>query len=174
MKRILKLAIHKVTNIRSFQEKKLTEFAKNKQGLGILEIGSGKKVDDRYEYSFIDFFSSTNKFQQSDFDESYGHKVVDVTRMVFSSEFDIILCMNVLEHVYDCRAAINNIHRALKKNGTAIITVPFIYPLHDEPGDYWRFTEHSMRKLLEKFSHIEISYNGKREFAYCYFIKATK
>jgi hypothetical protein len=40
--------------------------------------------------------------------------------------------------------------------------VPHLYPYHDEPGDFWRFTEHSLRRLLEPFESVEIRSRGPR------------
>lgn len=82
--------------------------------------------------------------------------------------------MNVLEHVFDFHKAIENTYRALKPNGIAIIFIPVFYPFHDEPADYWRFTEHSMRKLLQSFSQITIKYLGIRQYPFAYYIEAAK
>ena len=68
--------------------------------------------------------------------------------MDYKNEFDSIICMCVLEHIYDFHKAIKNMYKALKPNGNVIISIPLLYPLHDEPHDYWRFTEHSIRKLF--------------------------
>ena len=53
--------------------------------------------------------------------------------MNFIDEFDIILCMNVLEHVFDFKKAIDNIYKALKPGGTALIFVPGFYPYMMSP-----------------------------------------
>lgn len=38
--------------------------------------------------------------------------------------FDTVICLNVIEHVSDDRAALNNIKRALAANGRAVVLVP--------------------------------------------------
>lgn len=40
--------------------------------------------------------------------------------------YDCVTCFECLEHVNDLKSTISEIHRILKKNGTAIITVPYI------------------------------------------------
>lgn len=144
---------------------------KNKR---ILEVGSGKCINGLYQYSAKQFFDISNEFIQSDINPEFGHKILDVTKMRYKEEFDIILCMNVLEHVFDFHNAVKNIYMALKPDGVALIFVPVFYPLHDEPMNYWRFTEHSLRKLLEKFKDVEIRYSGLRRYPFAYFIKAIK
>ena len=140
----------------------------------ILELGSGPLVSGEYKYSYKYLFDDSNEFIQSDIVEEYGHMVVDVTNMNFEAEFDIIICTNVLEHVFDFQKAIFNIHRALKPSGVALIFVPGFYPLHDEPYDYWRFTEHSIRKLLNNFTQVVIKHYGLREYPFAYYIEAIK
>lgn len=174
-KKVARKVVHAFADSRRFYYKRLEQIAKGKKNLTILELGSGYKVRGRDYYSAKHLFDSSNQFIQSDINPDFGHKVIDVTSMNYSNEYDIILCLNVLEHVYDFNKAINNIHKALKENGTIIIAVPVFYPLHDEPYDYWRFTEHAIRKLLDKkFSGVTIEHTGKREFAYGYFVTATK
>ncbi len=38
----------------------------------------------------------------------------------------------------------------LKPGGKAILSVPHLVWLHNEPHDYWRFTGHGLRHLVEK------------------------
>ena len=139
-----------------------------------MELGSGLKKNGRYIYSAKHFFDDSNEFIQSDINPEFGHKIINVTKMNYENEFDIILCMNVLEHVYDFHKAIENLHRALKPGGTALIFVPVFYPFHDEPHDYWRFTEHSIRRLFNYFSGLEIKHSGIRQYPFAYYIEAKK
>jgi len=68
--------------------------------------------------------------------------------------FDCIICTQTLHVIFDFRAALANLHRALRSGGTLLLTVPGIspgcVPDRDYWGDWWRFTERSMRKLLEE------------------------
>ena len=173
-KDIFRDIIHPIFRIRRFNNRCIRDFAKGVRNKRILELGSGKKYKGRHDYSAKFFFDNSNEFIQSDIVQAYGHEIVDVTNMKYGDEFDVILCANVLEHVFDFRKAIENIHKALKPNGTAIIFVPAFYPLHDEPTDYWRFTEHSIRKLLQKFNKVRIKHKGIRQYPFAYCIEATK
>jgi hypothetical protein len=42
--------------------------------------------------------------------------------------------------------------------------MPFIYPLHDEPEDYWRLTEHNLRNLFSDFLIEDFQHTGLRQF----------
>lgn len=174
MKTVLRSLAHAVFRIRPYTNRSIARFAAGVRGKRILELGSGKAVAGEHEYSARRFFDASNDFIQSDIVEDYGHQIVDVTTMRFRSEFDVILCMCVLEHVYEHDVAITNIYEALKPSGTAIILVPGMYPLHDEPHDYWRFTEHSVRKLLSAFRQVRIHRRGPRAYPFAYYVEAEK
>lgn len=78
-------------------------------------------------------------------------KVEDVTHLSFrSGAFDAVIMLSVLEHVYEYQKAIAEVTRVLKPGGTLILGVPFFYPLHDLPNDYWRFSPNTLERLLEK------------------------
>ena len=70
-------------------------------------------------------------------------------RTVANGVYDSVICSEVLEHVPDPFRAVREIHRVLKQNGVAIITVPHVSRLHEEPHDYYRYTKYGLRNLLE-------------------------
>lgn len=140
----------------------------------ILELGSGRRDLGEDTYSVRLAFDESNVFIQSDVVPAYGHEIIDATTMEYEEEFDVILCLNVLEHVYDFDTAISRIHRALKPGGRVAIVVPVFYPYHDEPHDYWRFTEHALRRMLEPFTSLELRHRGLRQAPFAYFAVATK
>lgn len=74
-------------------------------------------------------------------------------------EFDSIITLNTLEHVYDTTAVIYEINRVLKPGGKLIITVPWLFRIHASPEDFSRHTPEWWAKTLEKlgFSKCEIT-----------------
>jgi SAM-dependent methyltransferase len=52
--------------------------------------------------------------------------------------FDLIICMNVLEHIYNPIHALDNMFYLLERNGHLVIISPVIWDLHDYPHDYCR------------------------------------
>jgi SAM-dependent methyltransferase len=73
-------------------------------------------------------------------------------------EFDCALCTAVLEHLEEPEMAIRECYRVLKEGRTAIYSVPFIWHLHEEPRDFYRFSKYGLKYLFEKvgFEIIEI------------------
>ncbi|MHC4920710.1 MAG: polysaccharide deacetylase family protein [Planctomycetota bacterium] len=81
--------------------------------------------------------------------------------------FDCIILTQTLNVVYDPRQAIVNAVEALVPGGTLLITVPGISQISrydmDRWGDYWRFTDRSLRRLLAESvprESIEITAHG--------------
>lgn len=66
------------------------------------------------------------------------------------ASFDVVLCTQVLEHVENVELAGAEIARLLRPGGCALITVPFLYPTHEAPYDFQRFTHFGLRGLVRR------------------------
>lgn len=63
--------------------------------------------------------------------------------------FDIVVCAEVLEHVEDWRSAVQNMKEVLQTDGLLVLTTrSYGFPLHEYPGDYWRFEIVDMVKIF--------------------------
>ena len=62
--------------------------------------------------------------------------------------FDVVVCSEVLEHLYRPQAAVHEINRILKPTGVLIATVPFLFPVHGDPEDFGRYTQEYWRRTL--------------------------
>lgn len=67
-----------------------------------------------------------------------------------SNTFDTVYSSQVLEHVLDPYKALTEIFRVLVPGGYAIISVPLLNGLHEEPHDYYRYTPYGINHLMEK------------------------
>jgi len=67
----------------------------------------------------------------------------------FSNQsFDVVLLLDVLEHVTSDELVLQEVERVLKSTGKLIIQIPFLYPVHDYPHDYRRYTGEGLKLLL--------------------------
>lgn len=81
---------------------------------------------------------------------------------------DSVMCNEVLEHVPEPSAALDEVWRVLRPGGVAYITVPQAWGLHYEPHDYFRYTPYGLRHLLEK-SNFEVVETRRMGGLFTYF-----
>jgi SAM-dependent methyltransferase len=166
--------VHLITRTRNFYYRRLREIAPSARGKRVLEIGSGKHVRGKEAYSAIHIFSDVAEFRQTDLNPAFGHESLDITRMDISEEYDLILYLNVLEHVFETAKAVENLHKALAPGGRLIVAVPFAFPLHDEPHDYYRFTRFARERMLSAFEKVDVENCGPAKMPFGHFVVAQK
>lgn len=64
--------------------------------------------------------------------------------------FDCILSTQTLEHVSNPDSIVAEWARVLKEGGILLITMPFMWPEHEMPYDFQRYSSSGLRLLLEK------------------------
>jgi SAM-dependent methyltransferase len=166
--------VHLVTRTGKWRNKIIGELAPAYAGRRVLEIGSGRQDLGENAYSMKDLFPPTCEFIQSDVNPDFGHRVVDMITMEDKDEYDAILCLSVLEHVPHFWEAIPRLHDALRPGGRLFVSVPTVFPYHDEPHDYYRFTEYGVRLLLSDFEQLDVRVNGPRRLPFTILAIATK
>ena len=81
------------------------------------------------------------------------------TRLEFG-RYDGIVCLSVLEHVYDPFAAMANIHALLQPGGYLLLHLPFLFRYHAPPDlgftDGYRFSRDGMAWMLRDFSEVRL------------------
>jgi SAM-dependent methyltransferase len=174
LKAIIRPIFQAITGTRKFYYRKLHEMAPSAAGKRVLEIGSGKQVNGKEAYSAVHIFKDVAEFRQTDLNPEYGHESLDITDMDITAAYDVILCLNVLEHVYDFQTAVKNLRAALVDGGQLVLAVPFAFPLHDEPHDYYRYTEFALRRMLSDFRKVDVTCNGLTKMPYGIFVIAEK
>jgi ubiquinone/menaquinone biosynthesis C-methylase UbiE len=93
-----------------------------------------------------------------DIKEGVGVDVVgDAHNLPFEdSKFDIVLCTEVLEHLHTPQLAISEMKRVLKSGGKLILTTRFIFPIHDAPHDYYRYTKYGLKHLFKDWEVLSL------------------
>lgn len=116
---------------------------------GVLDIGCGEgalrpAVARHCHYIGLDTVN-TGKALYSASPDVYG----DAAWLPFGTgTFDAVVLLDVLEHLPEPDQSLGEIARILAPSGKLLIHVPCMYPLHDEPFDYQRWTEHGLELLL--------------------------
>lgn len=115
----------------------------------VLDVGCGTKPYEQLiksnTYTGIEFDSDYSR-KNSKADIFYDGKNFPVG----SEKYDLVISNQVLEHVFEPEVFIKEIKRVLQKNGTLILTVPFVWEEHEKPFDYGRYTSFGLKHLFEK------------------------
>lgn len=79
--------------------------------------------------------------------------------MVESATVDCVVTISALEHMKYPRKVVDEIHRILKPGGVLYVSVPFIFPFHSDPDDFYRFSNHGIEVLCEDFKRLDSGFN---------------
>ena len=63
------------------------------------------------------------------------------------STFDTVLLFDVLEHIPNPQNLMTEAGRILRPGGAVMIGVPFLYPIHEAPNDFNRYTRFQLQRL---------------------------
>ncbi len=118
-----------------------------KKGL-VFDVGSGNSdlrqlLDPSISLVRIDY-PSTNALYNKKPDIYADAKCLPVSDQCA----DGVLLLEVIEHIFDYKVVFRECHRILSSEGILCISVPFIYPIHDSPYDFHRFTRYGLENEL--------------------------
>lgn len=115
-------------------------------GSRVLDAGCGEQpLRAALESSGLRYHSLDLQQNASGSVEFIGAIDADLPAGMQRESFSLIVCTEVLEHVARWDRAFANIASLLARGGRVILTAPFVYPLHEEPHDYWRPTPYAVR-----------------------------
>jgi SAM-dependent methyltransferase len=78
-------------------------------------------------------------------------KVVDANKLPFANNsFDLVLCLETLEHADRPWLIAGEIQRVLAPKGIAIVSSQQNFPIHMHPSDYFRYTPYGLSILFPK------------------------
>lgn len=117
----------------------------------LLDLGCGKvPLYDAYknyvtDIVCVDWENSAHKNNHLDL-------VADLTKTLpfADGEFNTIILSDVLEHIPEPEPFCQEMARVLSPQGRLIMNVPFYYWLHEQPYDFYRYTEFALRRFMER------------------------
>jgi SAM-dependent methyltransferase len=148
---------------RSILEFVAARAAELERGARVLDAGAGeapyRELFDHCEYVTADWAESMHP----------GARGADVISSlhdlpIADASFDAVLCTQVLEHVDDPVAVLDELHRTLRPGGSLWLTVPLTWPLHEEPFDFFRYTPYSMNTLLGRAGFVQVEVGARNGY----------
>jgi SAM-dependent methyltransferase len=123
-------------------------FSRNtKRGMLVLDAGAGTSPyrrffkHARYESADLAMLEET-PYAPLDY-------ICDLTDIpVEDGRFDRVLFNQVLEHLPEPGLALKELNRVLKPGGRIFCSVPLFYQEHQEPFDFYRYTQFGLRKMF--------------------------
>lgn len=83
--------------------------------------------------------------------------VADVSDLPFKdNSVDMLIAESLLEHLPNPEIAVREMFRVLKPGGHIYGLVPFLYPFHASPNDYYRWTSFGLKKQFRNFESVDI------------------
>ena len=141
-------------NQKDFRDQILLNVQKNDS---VLDIGKGM----REKFDMIDC-SNLETLDVNEYDD-YPDILFDLCGEInedLKNNYDTIICLAVLEHVYNPFKAIENITKLLKDGGKVYGMVPYLYHYHAPDDlkfqDYFRFSKDALSYLFKDFKEVEL------------------
>ncbi len=118
----------------------------------VLDIGGGRVSSN---HSYEDLFPNRHTV---DIDpQRLPDTVADAHKLPFDDgSFECVVCTEVLEHLHTPAQAIAEMKRVLVRGGTLVLTTRFVFPIHDAPHDYYRYTKYGLQHLFKEWEMIEL------------------
>jgi len=110
----------------------------------VLEIGAGGNIlKEKYARKADDWISTDYDMRSSLDIRCDGMSLPFVEESV-----DVIVCIDVLEHVPNPELMMSEFSRVLSKGGVLILSTPFFFYLHEAPNDFYRFSKYGLEKRV--------------------------
>ncbi len=120
----------------------------------LLDFGCGTKpykdLFNTRSYIGIDLMSNTgHNLPTNEIDVFYDGKKIPFE----NDRFDSIYSSEVFEHVFNLNEILLDINRVHKKEGLFLISMPFVWPEHEMPNDFGRYTSSGIKSVLKNCNY---------------------
>lgn len=151
---------------RFYIEKFLADYRENIKGT-VMEI-----AENRYTEMFFENVSESVILHVNGWGDGVIKGNLATGEGIEENRIDCLICTQTIQMIYDIHSVVRNIFKLLKPGGTVMLTASAIAQLslydYKNWGEYWRFTDQSMRNLLSetfKEDQIEVYTYGNMKAA---------
>ncbi len=156
--------------IYEISDKWLESYSKYYKGT-LVDLGCGEAPHKNY------FLQYVNKYIGVDWTNTLHNSKADIIsdlnkRIEIEDDFaDTIISLSVMEHLCEPQIFLNESYRILKKDGTIILGVPWMWWIHEAPHDYFRYTPYGLKYMFEKAGYKDIQVQPTTGFFSMWFLK---
>lgn len=130
----------------------------------LLDIGCGNKPLSNFLHPSVQYIGLDYPTTVSKGYDGLADVLGDGQSLPFPANcFDCVTLLDVMEHLPQPAAAFNEMVRVAKPGGLIITQTPFMYPLHDLPHDFQRWTREGLLQLSLRhpIKLQELTHQGK-------------
>lgn len=124
----------------------------------VLDAGAGdaqyRSLFSHVTYETADFTAVNKEYGQID-------HVCDLADLPMpDSTYDMVFSSQTLEHLPNPITVLREFHRVLKPGGQAWLSAPFFYAEHEQPYDFYRYTQFAWKHMAEQtaFEVVDIQW----------------
>ncbi len=145
---------------------RFAEIVSSSHSPAVLEVGSRARSGNTYRwflpkearYTGFDVIPGENVDILGD-----AHRLSD---FLPRESFDIVYSIAVFEHIMMPWKVAVEMNKVMKLGAVGFVLSHQTWPLHEEPWDFWRFSNRAWHALFNKFTGFEIIESGMFERAY--------
>jgi SAM-dependent methyltransferase len=150
--------IPSITRINRRKYVRKTLLTLSRDNLKVLDIGSGYS-------NWSGLFKNCARYDTLDLNEDVSADYVgDFFSMEIPHSFDLIIGTELLEHLQTPALFFQRTYELLNDQGRVLISFPFLFKIHGDPDDYFRYTLQGIKALSKDLFEVEIAYNHGNKF----------
>ena len=159
LKRLLQKLSKKISrkNLDKFIDYYISRISNELDGINslkVLNVGAGGTIETYLKTKF-NFVRSIDVNVNREPDQVID--VCDIDQLKDLTFTPQLICMfEVLEHTKNPIDAIQNLFEIIDENSYVMLSTPFIFHIHDEPYDYFRFTKYGLEILFQNFKEVVV------------------
>ncbi len=150
-----------------YNEYRLKAFARRigretEKGKRLIDVGAGQTQYKKY-FSNLEYVAQDSCVG----DEQWDFSRIDIKSEIYdipveAASFDYVFCTQVMEHLRYPDKAFAEFNRLLKPGGRLYVTCPMTWKEHQQPHDFFRYTQFALKGLAHDhgFTMLEINKVG--------------